>query len=190
VPRLATPAVACAKDSTREIDAGARGATVGWMGEPKGLDAAIARYEETAVEFRKWSANYHGGDKKQLDAKYLDLTSAAIGLMINGLQHWLDAAAKDRASAEEDRKSAADDRKQQERDRASMDRSTKAIMVAAVVSAISTGWSAFRPSKPIAISAPPMAPAFAPVVNVPPVSVTLNPTIYVVPASRAPRSHK
>jgi hypothetical protein len=104
------------------------------------------------------------------------LATAALGFMhaigdlaVTGLDMYLAAASKDRASAERDRASA-------ERDRAMMNRFTMAIMVAAIVSAVATGWGAFRRPTPIVIPTPvvnitgPSAPLPivipAPVVNV------------------------
>lgn len=80
--------------------------------------------------------------------------------MINGLQNWLDAAAKDRASAEQDRNAAAAardadreaakserekqdrDRAQQESDRLTMNRLTTWIMAATIVSGVATALGA------------------------------------------------
>jgi hypothetical protein len=195
----------------KEVDASV---TVGAMGGPASLDAAFDRYQEVATEFRKWSDKHTpGSDNRALDAKHLDLTAAAMGLMTSGLHHWLEAAAKDRASAEEDRKAAREareaarktadaelikqerDRDQQRDDRAAMNRFTKAIMFAAIVSAVATGLSAiamivgvFRTPTPLVIPAPIVAPAAAPTVNVAPVPITLSPVINVTLPSRPPRS--
>jgi cell division protein FtsL len=111
------------------------------------------------------------------------LATAALGFMhaigdlaVTGLDMYLTAASKDRASAERDRASAERDRASAERDRAMMNRFTMAIMVAAIVSAVATGWGAFRRPTPIVIptpvvnitgpSAPPPIVIPAPVVNV------------------------
>lgn len=140
---------------------------------------------------------------------------ATVDLVVTGLEAWLAAGAKDRESAKNDRQSAkadreaeelkrdADrdaakaDRERQDRDRAAMNGFTKAIMVAAIASAFATGLSAiamivgiFKAPERIVIPAPIVAPAAAPVVNIPPIPVTLSPVINVTLPAQVKRAPK
>jgi hypothetical protein len=160
---------------------------------------------QTALEnYRKHSDSVHS---------HGEFIAAIADYLLDGLDRYLDAAAKDRESADRDRLSAAEDRKavregreadrvvaqaalaKEEKDRTAMNSFTRAIMTAAIVSAVATGLSAtvmivgiFKTPTPLVIPAPVVAPAPAPVVNVPLVPVTLNPTICPPRTARSSKS--
>jgi hypothetical protein len=107
-----------------------------------------------------------------VETAYYEFSEAAISLMLDALAKYLVAAEQDRQSAKDDRASAAEDRKsaekdrqadrvaaeadkrKQDSDRAAMNRFTRAIMIAAIVSAVATAWGAFKTPAPIIPSVP------------------------------------
>jgi hypothetical protein len=115
---------------------------------------------------------------------------ATVDLVVTGLEAWLAAGAKDRASAEKDRESAAKDRIAQDKDRDTMNRLTIVIALFTAIAGIATAVSAFKASAPIVVPAPVLAAPPAPVVNIAPVPVTLSPTINVTLPQRRSRSTK
>jgi hypothetical protein len=178
-------------------------------------DFSLTRFQSAEAKLHLLVAQrQRGTDVREIEVAYYDFNAAAVGLMMDGLRQWLAAAAQDRESAERDRASALQDREsakadrqadriaakedksKQDSDRAAMNGFTKAIMFAAIVSAVATGlsaialiWGIAKEPKPIVIPAPIVAPAPAPIVNVPSVPVTLSPTINVTlpRSSRSPK---
>jgi hypothetical protein len=163
--------------------------------EPSRLTAAKSRFDTALKNLETHSrplsndANaYNRGD----GLRGLFIT-AAVELLLAGLDEWLAAAAKDRESASKDREAAAADRADQARSRRMMNCLTVAIMLSAVASGAGTLWSAYsarRAPAPIVVPAPVVSVAASPVptINVLPAPVTPNPpAARVRPGRREPR---
>jgi len=159
--------------------------------EPEGAADSLAELRTKEEKLRRLMEAY-----RVQPATYSDranFIAAASDFVLTGLGLYLEAAAKDRASAEADRISAKADRVQQEKDRKTMNILTVAIAGAAVVSAVATGLSAYgtlraakNPPAPIVVNVAP-ASAAAPIINVQPAPVTLSPpAVRTRPGRREP----
>ena len=118
---------------------------------------ARAAYEEARKKVR-FARSPQGGTPNHYEYFVQDVSAAAVDLMLTGLDEWLAAGAKDRASAELDRLD-------QRRARWAMIALTIAIVVVGVLGFLKP--SAPVPAPIVNIQAP--APSPAPMVNVSPV---------------------
>lgn len=110
------------------------------------------------------------------DGPYEGFIAATVDLLMAGLDEYLAAGAKDRASADLDRQAMALDREDQRKVRWGMAGLTAAIVLLTLVIAASTVVSAFRKSPyPIVnISVPSLLPSPAPIVTIQPVPVNVT----------------
>jgi hypothetical protein len=129
-------------------------------------DVAYGLFQQAKETLDKFVAiSIGGGENKNVISSQAGFVSASVDLLFTGLDEWLAESAKARTSAEADRQAdrdaAKEDKRKQDSDRATMNKFTKAIMVAAIVSATATGLSAVamfvgivRTPAPIVMSAP------------------------------------
>lgn len=132
----------------------------------KAYEAALKKYGENLERLRTQVETERGTHAEMVGVFAIGFGASTVDLMRSGLEIYIDAAAKDRASA-------ATDREQQEKDRRTMGRLTMAIMGAAFASAFGTIWGAFHPPKAespiINLPVPP-----APIVQISPVPVNVT----------------